>query len=136
MKRVPFLFLSFVLLLGVMAYSPVEAACTCTVFGTLTLHQSCHETTLNLWVYDYEDPIQQGNKIWILKESLEHVGAGEDFVFDNFQCYFSCSADFRIKSKGNVLYQGQLPGLSGTLDVGTIYDPSTCGKKPPSTAYP
>jgi hypothetical protein len=117
------------ILLGVMLYTPAFAACTCTVTGTLTLHDSCHETTLNLWVQEYENPPEPGPLVWTLKMSLEHVGDGEYFVFYPVECHFSCSARARIKSKGDILHEFYLPGVGGTVDVGTIYDPNRCGKK-------
>lgn len=118
-------------LLGMVVYTTAFAACTCEVTGVLTLHDSCRETTLNLWVEDYEDPINPdpNNLIWYLKMSIDHVEDGEAFQFYPIACHFSCSAHFQIKSKGETLYDGYLPGMSESLDVGTIYDPSTCGKK-------
>jgi hypothetical protein len=130
MKRVFLFAVMIAALLGSVLYTTAFGACTCTVTGILTLDPSCHATTLNLWVQDYEDPIDPdpNELIWTLKMSLEGVGSGETFIFYPVECHFSCSARFQIKSKGNVLYDGYLPGVGGSLDVGTIHDPSRCSK--------
>lgn len=109
--------------------TPAFSACTCTVTGVLTLHDTCHETTLNLWVYDYENPIVPDKKVWTLKTSLDGVQNNEHFTFDPINCFFSCYAEFKIMSKEVELYRGTLPGNNSTLNVGTIYDPNRCSRK-------
>lgn len=130
MKRMLFFAVMGGTLLGIMLCTTAFAACTCTVTGVLTLDDSCNDTTINLWVEDYEDPIypDPNELIWTLKMSLGHVQSGQAFIFYPVECHFSCSAHFQIRSKGDVLYDGHLPGVGGSLDVGTIHDLNRCSK--------